>query len=258
VKKALYRFPAGEPASAVTAAQARAWAASLSFAPVTIRSHVKILSAFWLWMMRRGYVRTNVFAQIPLPKIADKEPGFLPVEAAQRLFCTVAQQFPETAAYFALGAFAGVRSTACVRLDLDHIRFEQQGILITGDNAKNKRRQFVDGHEPNLWLWLEWAREHAPEGFDLPDRLWQHRRAQAARAAGVTMPHNALRHSFCTYHCALYGDAGKTATLLTHRGNVSMLYDHYKGNAARGDAQAYFEITPQRALNQSSDDLTAE
>jgi hypothetical protein len=58
------------------------------------------------------------------------------------------------------------------------------------------------------------------------------------------MPHNALRHSFCTFHCALYGDAGKTATLLTHRGNVAILYQHYKGNAGRPDAERYFGIMP--------------
>lgn len=38
---------------------------------------------------------------------------------------------------------------------------------------------------------------------------------------------------------ALEGDAGKTATLLTHRGNVSILYAHYKGNASRADKKCF-------------------
>jgi hypothetical protein len=58
------------------------------------------------------------------------------------------------------------------------------------------------------------------------------------------MPHNALRHSFCTYHVAMHGDAGKTATLLTHRGNVSILYEHYRGNATRAAGEAYFNLRP--------------
>jgi hypothetical protein len=64
----------------------------------------------------------------------------------------------------------------------------------------------------------------------------------AGMLATTTMPHNALRHSFCTYHVALYGDAGNTATLLTHRGNVSILYEHYRGNATRKQAQQWFGL----------------
>jgi len=58
------------------------------------------------------------------------------------------------------------------------------------------------------------------------------------------MSHNALRHSFFSYHVALDGDAGKTTTLLTRRGNVAILYAHYKGNASKADAEKYFETQP--------------
>ena len=42
---------------------------------------------------------------------------------------------------------------------------------------------------------------------------------------------------------ALYGDAAKTAILLTHR-NQAMLYQHYRGRATKSDAEAYFSIVP--------------
>jgi site-specific recombinase XerC len=246
VKKALGRFPsAGRTAFDVSSAEARSWAAGLSFAPRTVRGHVKTLTAFWNWMVLRGYVAENIFKSVPVPVVSESEPGFLTVEQMRALMKAAQADYPDAVAYFALGAFAGLRSSAICRMDwAEHIRFEQRGILITGANAKNKRRQFVDGHEPNLWAWLEWAQNNAPEGFDLKARLWERRREQVAEKAGVVMPHNALRHSFCTFHCALYGDAGKTATLLTHRGNVAILYQHYKGNAGRGDAEKYFSIRP--------------
>jgi integrase len=245
VKKALGRFPMSGAAFDVGQAEARTWAAGLSFAPRTVRGHIKILTAFWNWMVARGYAADNVFRSVPVPVVSESEPGFLTVDEMGRLMKAAREHFPDAVAYFALGAFAGLRSSAICRMDWEeHIRFEQRGILITGANAKNKRRQFVDGHEPNLWAWLEWAREHAPAGFDLEPRLWERRREQVAEKAEVVMPHNALRHSFCTYHCALYGDAGKTATLLTHRGNVAILYQHYKGNAGRPEAERYFGIRP--------------
>jgi hypothetical protein len=112
------------------------------------------------------------------------------------------------------------------------------------DQAKNKRRVYLDGYEANLWQWLCWARDNALGGFNLTKRQWVAIRGRVAQAAGVKMPHNALRHSFCSYHVALHGDAGKTATLLTHRGNVSILYEHYKGNAKKADAVKHFGILP--------------
>ena len=68
-------------------------------------------------------------------------------------------------------------------------------------------------------------------------------RERVYTAAGIYFPHNAGRHSFSTYHVALYGDASKTATLLTHRG-VNMLYDHYRGNAEKEESEKYFSIVP--------------
>jgi site-specific recombinase XerD len=229
----------------VSDADARRWASALPLSPVSVHGHIKVCRTFWGWLVERKYAAENVFAKVPMPQVVEKEPGFLTVEQTRALLKAARDHFPDAVAYFALGAFAGLRSSAICRLEWkEHIRFEQRGILITGENAKNKRRQFVDGHEPNLWAWLEWAREHAPGGFDLEPRAWERRRGQVAEKAEVVMPHNALRHSFCTHHCALYGDAGRTATLLTHRGNVAILYQHYKGNAGRGDAERYFGIRP--------------
>jgi site-specific recombinase XerD len=230
---------------AATTADAIAWTNALPLAPGTVASHIKRMRAFFNWMIKHGYTKENIFNLVQIPKIRDKEPGFLTIEQTQSLMSTAQHDYPDAVAYFALGAFAGLRSSATVGLDpASHIRFDQKGILITAANAKNARRQFIDGHEPNLWDWLNWSKKHAPEGFALSKRLWEHRREQVSKKAGVKMPHNALRHSFCTYHCALHGDAGKTATLLTHRGNVAILYQHYKGNASRTDAQAYFSIVP--------------
>lgn len=139
-----------------------------------------------------------------------------------------------------------MRSSACARLGMLAIDFRQWGVSIRADQAKSKRRGYIDGHPDALWEWLEWAREHAPEGFALTKRAWDYRRGLVAEAAGVTMPHSALRHSFCTYHVALLGDAGKTATLLTHRGNVSILYEHYRGNATPARAQQWSGLVPAR------------
>ncbi len=131
-----------------------------------------------------------------------------------------------------------------MRVAFEDINFKEKGILITAENAKNNQRSYLDGHEPNLWKWLNYAKKNAPNGFNLTKRQWDGLRAKVAEIAEIKMPHNALRHSFCTYHVALHGDAGKTATLLTHKGNVSILYDHYKGNTNKQAAKQYFNLQP--------------
>lgn len=246
LKKRIERFvedAPGEP-GAVDRAQAVAWIGGLNFAPRTVRSYLKSLRAFFGWMVQAGYVESNPFSTVPMPKVVEKEPEFLAVADFEALLRKAQEKCPDAVAYFVLGGFAGVRTSAAVALDRSHIRFETRGLLITGENSKTDRRQFVDGHEPNLWAWLKWCKKHAPDGFELPKRKWETLRTFVRTEAKVKMPANALRHSFCTYHCALYGDAGRTATLLTHRGSPSVMYDHYKGNATKGQAEAFFKIMP--------------
>lgn len=224
--------------------QVKAWIFSLGYAPITIKNYVKNCSAFMEWCIRHGYARENVFLNVPIPQVVMPEPEFLTVEQTKAVFECAKEHYPDALAYLALGAFAGIRSSACARLQMQHIDFQQRGILIRAEAAKNKRRIFVDGHPDNLWQWLEYAREKAPEGFSLSKRLWDRRKEQIAEKTKFRMPHNALRHSFCTYHVALHGDAGKTATLLTHRGNVAILYEHYKGNVSRSESEKYFDLCP--------------
>jgi integrase len=226
--------------------RAQDWLTELAgtFSATTVTNHAKVCGAFARWCVRRQYLREDVFAAVATPDVMRPEPGFLSVRDMRKLLEVAQERFPETVAYFAMGAFAGLRSSACARLDLSAIDFGQRGISIRADQAKNKRRVYIDGHPDALWVWLEWARKHAPEGFGLTKRRWDFLRGEVAEAAGVSMPHNALRHSFCTYHVALHGDAGKTATLLTHRGNVSILYEHYRGNATREQAREWFGLEP--------------
>ncbi|MBN1864684.1 MAG: hypothetical protein JW808_07265 [Victivallales bacterium] len=244
LERALDKF--GESLSEWSDAAAREWRLELSgeFKPVTVRNHLKKTAAFVRWCMSRKYMAANPFANLEIPGVVMPEPQFLSVADTKKLFLAAQESYPQTVAYLALGAFAGIRSSSTAQLGMEGINFEQRGILIMASQAKNKRRVYLDGHEPNLWAWLEWARDHAPEGFSLTKRQWDRIRRELASEAKVKMPHNALRHSFCTYHTALYGDAGRTATLLTHKGNVSILYEHYRGNASKPQAQEYFSVFP--------------
>jgi hypothetical protein len=70
------------------------------------------------------------------------------------------------------------------------------------------------------------------------------RRLEAlAEAAGVPWLPNGLRHSFATYHIALYEDAGKTALALGHT-DPALTFRHYRALRTKEEAEAYFAIRP--------------
>ncbi len=219
---------------------------SMEFSPVTVKNHMSTAIGFCRWCVKRGYLLEVPFKNVELPHVIREEVEFLTVPDMQLFIDTALEHYPEAVPYTALNAFGGIRSSMCARLELVNIHFKQRGILIPAAQAKNKQRAYIDGFPDNLWAWLEWAVNHeqAREGFALSKRMWDKRREQIQEKAGIKLPHNAFRHSFASYHVAMNGDAGKTATLLSHRGNVSILYDHYKGAATKADGEAYFRINP--------------
>jgi site-specific recombinase XerD len=243
----LNRFISVYPSSfltAIDAKQSRDFLFSLNFKPVTVKNHKRVMNTFFNWCIRQGYAAKNPFKNTAIPDVIMPEPEFLSLCELKKVMGTAVQHHPDAIAYLALQAFAGLRSSACSRLDIKNIRFDQKGILIRSDMAKNKRRIYIDGHPDNLWKWLLFAKEIAPEGFELSKRSYDLRKMQIAKKTGFKMPHNALRHSFCTYHGAMEGNAYRTCTLLTHRGNPDVFYENYKGNATRSEGSAWFDLIP--------------
>ena len=72
------------------------------------------------------------------------------------------------------------------------------------------------------------------------------RLAELRVAAGINKwPHNALRHSFGSYHLALHGDATKTANQMGHK-STDVVHNHYKALVMKSDAEKYWGLRPDR------------
>lgn len=217
--------------------------AELPFAAVTLAGEQQRVSSFFEWARACEFCERNPMTAVARVTVPESEPEFMSPEHTRRLFEACVTVRPRAAPMLALAFFAGLRTSSILRLERSDLRFEQRGILLPGAQHKTGRRFYVEGFEPVLWEWLEPWRELS--ALDLPGSStfigW---RAAVYTAARVPYPKNVGRHSFCTYHIALKGDATKTASLLTHRGSVSMLYNHYRGNATREDAVAFFGVRP--------------
>ena len=54
--------------------------------------------------------------------------------------------------------------------------------------------------------------------------------------------HDACRHSFATYHVALFGSVERTSIILGHEGRPTLLHQRYRGVATRAEAEEFFRI----------------
>jgi len=219
---------------------------SMGFKPRTVENHCKIYRTFFNWCVEERFCSDNPMKRVGSIVIPETEPEFMPAGDVQDFFIKTVELRPEVAPALALSFFGGLRSTSVQRIERADIDFEQRGIRFQGMSHKTKRRFFIQGYPENLWDWLEpWrALKELPHWTKSNFIRLRHK---IYTEAEVAFPHNAGRHSFCTYHVALHGSADRTATLLTHRGSVSMLYDHYRGNATKAAAEKYFRIVPSSA-----------
>ena len=249
--------------------QLRSHIYSLPYKPVTLRNRRNYLFGAFAWWEQQGWVDENQVKKVECPKVHDKEPGILTVAETRQLFRVNEKVDPEICGLLALGAFAGMRTSAISRIDYPEIDFGQRGILTPAEKTKKKRRQWIEDLPDNLWAWLK---RTPPQAFEMTHRHMLHRRSLAFKRAGLLIeaddisrenlkrdrvglepmnlkpkypPRNALRHSFVTYHVALHRNPGKTALIIGHR-NQDCLYRHYLGIANQSDAKEYFRILPHR------------
>lgn len=239
----------------VSSEQVSAFILESPFKPVTQRHSRSNLSSAFKWFIKQRWADHNPVLPVPVPKVVMDEPGILTVEETEALFRANEKEDPGICALLALGAFAGMRSSAIVRLSREELDFKNRAILTPASKTKKGRRQFIEGLPENLWPWLERAPAAA---FKMTPRQYALQRQKAFERAGLLVtkahakktgakpkapPKNCLRHSFVSYHVALHRDPGRTALLVSHK-DQAILWEHYLGVAKKEDAERYFGIGP--------------
>ena len=235
------------------------WLNALQFAPVTKKNYRSTLCAAWNWFEKHEVVEKNIARQLDCPDIEMGEIGIFTVEEAEKLLRANEKIDPEVCGLIALGLFAGMRTSAIARVTYDEITM-RQGILTPAEKTKKNRRNYIENLPDNLWAWLERTPKTA---FNWCERKWKKRRESALRRAGLDLkgtplnkpyengklpqkkipPHNAMRHSFASYHVAWKRDFQDTALIMSHKG-TDILFKHYRGVATKENAEKYFNIYP--------------
>ena len=231
-----------QAANAIHTDDISAWLQAGSWSLRTRANYFSDLSNFFGFAVRKGYCAENPLARLDKPKVdeASAPAVFTPTEAANLLNASERLGGRMTA-FFALGLFAGLRTTELLKLDWRQIDLDARTIEVTSDVSKTRDHRYVTISE-NLAAWLvPYRRAHGP----VRSAAWRWHRDVARKAAKLTeWPDNGMRHSFGSYHFAHHSNAALTASEMGHRGETRTLFGHYRALVKPVEAMRFWAIKP--------------
>jgi integrase len=221
----------------ITSAEIDNWLRSLLLAPMTRNTFRLRLSVLFAYGRVRGWVTDNPVTAVKKVRTSEPLPAILEPQQVARLLEVASE---ETLPYWAIGAFAGLRSAELERLAWRDVHFDEKVIEVPALSSKTASRRFVR-IRPNLLAWLrpyeKKCRLICPPG--LRKRLEADRRA----ARFTSWPVNSLRHSFASYHLARFRDPKDLALELGHM-RPDTLFRFYHQRVKRPAALEYWKIVP--------------
>jgi integrase len=152
--------------------------------------------------------------------------------------------------FIALGGFAGLRTIEILRLEWKDVWFDKGVIEVGKDKAKTATRRLA----PIVPALEAWLKPRAKTGPILPGirdefhftKLFKDSTSKLLDAQGerlVTLVHNGLRHSFCSYRLAITKSAAQVS--LEAGNSPKMLFENYRELVTEKAAQEYFGIVPE-------------
>ncbi len=206
------------------------------------RSRINFLtkvSQIFNYAIKHGWVESNLAERIDRPSVEDSDPEIFKVEQAEQLLRNAGDH--GLLPYISLGLFAGLRSAELMRLDGQDVKFEDRAVIVGSEVAKKRSRRVVEMCDA-LFAWL--GPIQPLKGPIVNKQEFRENMLGLKASAGIeSWPQNGLRHSFGSYHLALYGDGGKTAQQMGHR-STDIVHNHYKTLVLKTEAEKFWALRP--------------
>jgi len=213
------------------------WLRALGQAPLSRNTFHARLSVLFSFARQNRWVEINPMPEVSLAKVFAGEPGILSPEQVARLLESADE---ETLPFWAIGAFAGLRSAEIERLQWEQVNFEDGLIEVTAKSSKTASRRHVK-IEANLHRWL--SPHMFQRGPVCPPGLYPRLLEDRQRAGLTEWPSNALRHSFASYHLARFGNPQATSAELGHM-NARVVFQHYRQLVRPEQAERWWKVVP--------------
>lgn len=270
VQSVLDRFTASLPAADISLAEMGEDTVKNGLALVlqpgaaaTTRAHyLNIISSVFARAIERGLCQQNP-AKLLLRTMGGTDtkgtqPTFLQVAEVQALLHAAAQHKDKAEAlHFVIGLLTGIRSAERCRLQWQDIRLDEPRpyINLPATKAKTKRARQVFIHGSHVQIIRSFIpRRHLPGSLIMAghaNEKAQKERAivvqnALAKAAGVTLPRNVLRHTAASYLCSYLESMSAAALNLGH--SEQMLITHYRALVPHAEAVRFFSLPVPEAL----------
>ena len=141
----------------------------------------------------------------------------------------------------AISGLAGLRTAECFRITWQDVFRISGHIEVSSSKSKTRQRRLVEIC-PALSQWLQPHQGEAGPVWPMRETAFHEGFERLCEALKLSRKANGLRHSFVTYHHALYQDEGRTAA---QSGNSpSMVHSNYRGLSTKDEAAKWFDTAP--------------
>jgi integrase len=222
----------------LTAGEIDSWLRALGQAPISRNTYHLRIHTLLEYCRTCGWLSTNPLKDVPKARINQDAPiGILSVDQTARLLENAG---PLTLPYWVFSIFAGLRNAEAQRLEWKDVLWDEKLLEVPSPKSKTAARRFV-ALRSNALAWLEPYRDSC--GPVCPPSLYD-RLVVDRRAAGIlSWPSNAARHSFASYHLALFRDPKELALEMGHT-NSEVTFRHYRELVKPAEAEKFWRIAP--------------
>lgn len=251
----------------ISTADVKAWLRSNEWAPKTWNGYRSTLASIFNWGIEEKYCCNNPCKEVVIKELEDDDIRFLHVDQVHALFRRAEkvgmhttglgrdekgrlvaanpeqEDFRDFIPMLVLGNFCGLRPERELgeMEDMNDIDLDEKIVVVKGARAKTRGRRIVDLPDNAI----AWLKAFPKEGKVLPvnfARRWKRLREQAG--AFKDWPHDAMRHTFATYHYAMHQDEAKLQALMGHRKGGDLLHSAYRGLGKPVDARKFWALRP--------------
>lgn len=241
------------------------WITLLTCSAGSKANYRRVFDVFFNYATAKGYAARNPLEKVPRPKVVKTEKtGILSVDDLTRLLSVADERIVPA---LAIAAFAGLRpESEILPLNWDDVNLER----VVDEDKSTKRKPVYKSYgfihvktgatkmrgddgvleryvtvTENLWNWL--IDRKPPDGGPVvpvkKNYVYELRQAAVETAKIKDWPHDALRHSYGSYHFAAFRDERRTMAELGHS-NARTFRRHYYRAIPQTQAEPYWDIMP--------------